>query len=151
MSKDRIFADSNVIITSLLSKKGASYLLLNQPNKPWDCFASQNKFIISNVSKKELERVADRLEITQDKLHSLIQKRLKTVRLTSDLTKIKKDFEDYTSDPNDAHIVAGAAKAKAKFLLTYDIRDFNRQKISEDFGITILTPAQYLQYLRSLE
>lgn len=115
MSKDRIFADSNVIITSLLSKKGASYLLLNQPNEPWDHFASQNKFVISNVSKKELERVADRLEIDQNKLHNLVQKRLKTVRLTSDLTKIKKDFEDYTSDPNDAHIVAGAAKAKAKF------------------------------------
>lgn len=139
--KDRIFADSNVVITALLSKKGASYLLLNQPNK----------FVISNISKKELERVAARLEIDQNKLHNLIQKRLKTVRLTSDLTKIKKDFGDYASDPNDAHIVAGAAKAKAKFVLTYNIRDFNRQKINEDFGITILTPAQYLQYLRSLE
>lgn len=137
-----IFIDSNVIISSLLSKKGASYLLLNQPG---------NKFVISNVSKKELERVAERLEIDRDERHSLIQKRLKVVRLTSDLAKIKKDFQDYTSDPNDAHIVAGATNAKAKFLLTYNIRDFNKQKMNEDFNITILTPSQYLQYLRSLE
>lgn len=142
MSAKVVFIDSNVIISSLLSKKGASYLLLNQQG---------DKFVISNVSKKELERVAGRLEIDQDKLQSLVQKRFKTVKLTTDLTKIKRDFEDYTSDLNDTHIVAGAAKAKAKFLLTYNIKHFNRQKISENFGITTLTPAQYLQYLRSLE
>lgn len=141
MSAKVVFIDSNVIISSLLSKKGASYLLLNQQG---------DKFVISNVSKKELVRVADRLEIDQDKLQSLVQKRFKTVKLTTDLTKIKRDFEDYTSDLNDTHIVAGAAKAKAKFLLTYNIRHFNKQKISEDFGITVLTPAQYLQHLRSL-
>ena len=142
MTKDVIFIDSNVIITSLLSKKGASYLLLNQP--------SNNKFIISSVSKKELERVVDRLEINQDKLQSLIQKRFKMVKLITDLTKIKKDFQDYTSDPDDAHIVAGAAKAKARFLLTYNIKHFKKQKISDDLSIAVLTPSQYLQYLRSL-
>lgn len=142
MRTKRVFVDSDVIISSLLSTKGAAYLLLNQQG---------NKFVISNVSKKELERVADRLEVDQDKLHKLIRNRFKTVKLAADLTKIKRDFEDYTSDPNDAHIVAGAAKAKVKFLLTYNIKHFNRQKISEKFGITILTPAQYLQYLRSSE
>lgn len=141
MSKDGIFVDSDVIISSLLSVKGAAYFLLNQPNE----------FVISNVSKKELERVADRLEISRNKLHNLIQKRFKTVKLITDLAIIKSDFKDYTNDPNDAHIVAGAAEAKAKFLLTYNIRHFNKQKISEDFDITVLTPAQYLQYLRSLE
>lgn len=47
--------------------------------------------------------------------------------------------------------MAGAVEIKAKFLLTYNIRHFQRQKISEDFGIVVFTPAQYLQYLRSLE
>lgn len=142
MSKDKVFVDSDVVISSLLSTKGAAYLLLNN---------QKSKFAISNVSKKELEKVTDRLEISQNKLQSLTKRRLKTVKLTKDLTKIKRDFKDYTNDPDDAHIVAGAAEAKAKFLLTYNIRHFNRQKISEDFGITALTPAQYLQYLRSLE
>lgn len=142
MSKRGIFVDSDVIISSLLSTKGAAYLLLQQES---------NKFTISNVSKKELERVAGKLQINQNKLHNLIQERLRIVKLTTDLTKINRDFQDYTSDLNDTHIVAGAAKAKAKFLLTYNIKDFDRQKISEDLGITVLTPAQYLQYLRSLK
>lgn len=141
MSKRAVFVDSDVIISSLLSEKGAAYFLLNE---------QKDKFTISNLSKKELRKVADRLEIGQDKLESLT-KGLKTIKLTQDLTKIKRDFEDYTSDVNDAHIVAGAVKAKAKFLLTYNIRHFKKHKINKDLGIVILTPAQYLQYLRSLE
>lgn len=141
MNKDKVFVDSDVIISSLLSTKGAAYFLLNK---------QKDKFTISNFSKKEIRKVADRLEIGQDKLESLT-KRLKTIKLTQDLTKIKRDFKDYTSDVNDAHIVAGAVRAKAKFLLTYNIRHFNRQKISGNFGIIVLTPAQYLQYLRSTD
>lgn len=142
MSKRGVFVDSDVIISSLLSTKGAAFFLLNE---------QKGKFIISNFSKKELREVANRLEISQDKLQRLTKRRLKIVKLTQDLTKIKTDFKDYTRDVNDTHIVAGATQAKVKFLLTYNIRHFNRQKISEDFGITVLTPAQYLQYLRSLE
>lgn len=142
MSKRAVFVDSDVIISSLLSTKGAAYLLLNE---------QKDKFAISNLSKKEIRQVADRLEISRDKLQNLIKGRLETVKLTKNLTKIKKDFKDYTSDVNDAHIIAGAAQTKVKFLLTYNIRHFDRQKISKDFGITVLTPGQYLQYLRSLE
>lgn len=142
MNGTKVFVDSDVVISSLLSEKGAAYFLLNK---------QKDKFTISNLSKKEIKEVADSLEISRDKLQSLIKKKLKTIKLAANLEKIKKDFKDYTSDPNDAHIVAGAAKVKAKFLLTYNMRHFNRQKISEDFGITVLTPAQYLQYLRSLE
>lgn len=142
MSKRGVFVDSDVIISSLLSTKGAAYFLLNE---------QKDKFTISNISKKELREVADRLGIGQNKLQSLTKERFKSVKLTKDLTKIKGEFKDYTSDPDDAHIVAGAVQARAKFLLTYNIRHFNRQKISDDLGIIVLTPAQYLQYLRSLE
>lgn len=137
-----VFVDSDVIISSLLSTKGAAYLLLND---------LKGLFTISNISQKEIEKVADRLEISQDKLKFLLAKKFKKVMLPANLPEIKKAFQSYVKDPDDAHIVAGAAKSKAKFLLTYNIKDFNRQKISEDLGITVLTPAQYLQYLRSLE
>lgn len=142
MNNRVVFVDSDVIISSLISTEGAAYLLLNE---------QKDKFIISNLSKKEVGKVADRLEINQDKLKKLVKERLRMVKLTKNLTKIKSDFKDYIFDVNDAYIVAGAKEAKAKFLLTYNIRHFNRQKISQDFGITVLTPAQYLQYLRSLK
>lgn len=142
MSKARIFIDSDVVISSLISSTGAAHLLLNK---------RKSKFIISNISQKELEEVTKRLNLNKGKLASLIKKKLKTVRLAANLEKINKDFKDYILDPNDIHIIAGAVKAKAQFLLSYNIRHFKRQEINKDLGIIVLTPAQYLQYLRSLE
>ena len=142
MNRVKVFVDSDVVISSLISEKGAAHLLLNE---------QKSNFVISNVSKKELERVAISLGVEQGKLQGLVKKRLKLIKLAPDLKKIKSDFKDYTGDPNDAHIIAGANRAKAKFLLTYNLKHFKRQKINEDLGIIVLTPAQYLQYLRSLE
>lgn len=85
----KVFVDSDVIISSLLSTKGAAYFLLNE---------QKDKFTISNISKKELEKVADRLGINQEKLHNLIQKKFKSVKLTTDLTKIKRDFQHYRDE-----------------------------------------------------
>lgn len=130
-----------MVISSLLSDKGAAYFLLAKQSQ---------KFFISNVSKVELKRVANRLGIDKDKLNDLIQNRLRVIKLSADLPKIKSDFQIYARDPNDAHIVVGAKQAKAKFLLSYNIRHFRREKIKDDFDIVVLTPAQYLQYLRSL-
>lgn len=141
MSPPKVFVDSDVVISSLLSNKGAAYLLLNKQS---------SKSIISNVSKVELERVAVRLGIDKDKLQDLIKNKFKVIKLSVDLPKIKSDFQIYASDPDDAHIVAGAKQAKTKFLLTYNIKHFRREKIKDDLNIVVLTPAGYLQYLRSL-
>lgn len=142
MKGSKVFVDSDVVISSLLSDKGAAHLLLN---------AKGPRFIISNISKVELERVINRLGIDKNKLQDLIKNKLEVVKLSADLPKIKSDFKIYASDPNDTHIVAGAKQAKAKFLLTYNIRHFRREKIKDDLGMVVLTPAQYLQYLRSLK
>ena len=137
----KVFVDSDVIISSLISEKGAAYFLL---------YKQKVNFVISNISKIELEGVVDRLKLNQNKLKDLIKRKFKVVKLTKDIPSTKKNFEDYTSDSDDAHIIAGAIKTKAKFLLTYNLRHFNKQRISKDLGITVLTPAQYLQHLRSL-
>lgn len=142
MNGTKVFVDSDVIISSLISEKGAAHLLLNE---------QESNFVISSVSREEIEKVASRLGIEQNKLQVLVKKRLKIIKLAPDLKKIKSDFKNYTSDPSDTHIIAGASRAKAKFLLTYNLKHFKRQKINEDLGIVVLTPAQYLQYLRSLK
>lgn len=137
----RVFTDSDVVISSLISKKGAAYLLINQSNL---------KLFVSNYSKEELERVVDRLDLSKNKLKSLLKRKFKTVKLVSELEKIKEQFIDYVLDSNDAHIVAGAKKAKSRFLISYNIRHYKQEKIIKDFNIIVTTPAKLLQYLRSL-
>lgn len=142
MRKTKVFVDSDVVISSLLSQKGAAYLLLNEQD---------SNFIISDISKKELERVVKRLEIDPIQLQGLIKKQLKIVKLKKEILKIKEEFKTYAIDINDVHVVAGAVNAKTKFLLTYNLKHFHRQKIKDDLRIIVLTPAQYLQYLRSID
>ena len=137
----RVFVDSDVIISSLISQKGAAFLLLSKKGL---------SFYISNLSKRELAIVVERLNIDRIELSSIIKNKLKILTIKETLGSIKTKFSQYTKDPNDAHIVAGASRANAKFLITYNLRDYKIDKIKHDFGIICLNPGQFLQYLRSL-
>jgi len=137
-----VFVDSDVVISSLISSSGAASLLLKKKIK-------NLKLFISNFSQKELKIVSQRLEIKPDSLEKLVKNRFEIVNLKENNKSLKEKYADYVLDKNDAHIVAGAVKSKAKFLLTYNWRHFKREKIKNDFNVIILTPALFLQYLRS--
>lgn len=132
----KVFIDSDVIISSLLSTKGAAFLLLARPNP---------RYYYSDIQIKELKIVCNRLAIPQNKLETI----LKNISLKS-INQNNKEYSDFVNDPNDTHILAGAHQSSSKFLITYNQKDFKTEKIKSKFNITILTPALYLQYLRSL-
>lgn len=140
MKLPKVFVDSDVVISSLISRKGAAYLLLN--TKHLECF-------VSNFSIKELEIVVDRLNLDRLQLKSLISTKFKQIKLQETTEKIKERFKDYVLDINDAHIIAGAQKSGARFLISYNIKDFKTEKIKRDLNIIVTTPANFIQYLRS--
>lgn len=142
MTPLRVFVDSDVVISSLIFQKGAARFLLGQK-------ISKVKFYISNLSFKEQKIVAERLRIDPKKFQDLVENRLAVVRLRTTVGQVKKEYQTYITDPNDAHVVAGAEKSKAKFLITYNQRHFKGDKIKKDLNILLFTPAQFLQYLRS--
>lgn len=142
MAKLKVFVDSDVVISSLISETGAAHLLINQTDlEP----------IISNFSTEEQEIVVERLELDKGDWNKLVKTKFQTISLKESKANLIKQFNQYVHDINDAHIVAGAKKSKVKFLITYNIRDFKSEAIKQKLGITILTPARFLQYLRSLE
>lgn len=136
-----VFIDTDVIISSLLSPKGISFYLLNQ-----NIYAH-----ISTISLPEIKKVMKRLKIDPNTLKTLIQSRLKTVDMNQSLAEIQQTYATYVSDRDDAHILAGAVVAKAQFLITYNTKHFHREKIKDQFKLLIMTPALFLQYLRSLQ
>jgi predicted nucleic acid-binding protein len=140
----RIFIDSDVVISSLISVSGAAYALLHAKS---DKFAAY----VSNYSTAELERVIPRphINISKEHLHQRLLG-LSTIDIKMSDQEIKQQFTEYVTDINDAHIVAGAKIAKASFLITYNIRHFKADTINQDFGVILMTPAMFLQYLRSL-
>lgn len=134
------FVDSDVVISSLLSTKGASFFLFGQ---------TKINLFISSLSFKELKIVVKRLGIEKHKLNALLKRRLKIITLKGTKQEIKEKYQNYVLDQNDAHIIAGAVAAKVKFLLSYNLKHFKSEKIKKDFNIILLTPAGFLQYLRS--
>lgn len=136
----RVFIDSDVVISSLISSKGAAYSLLQQ---------SKIKPIISSVSDKELRAVIKRLGIKPEKLDELIKQRFEVVEISRNLKEIKQRYSKYVTDENDAHIVAGGDNANVKYLISYNLRHFKTDKIKDELDILVMTPALFLQYLRS--
>lgn len=131
----RVFVDSDVVISSLISNKGAAHLLINE-TKAIECF-------VSDASIKELEQVADRLKLDRSKLAKTIKTRFHTVNLGN-----QPNPSGYTYDLNDEHIVNGAVAAEAKFLITYNAKHFDENKLKDSFNIIVLRPGAFLQYLR---
>ncbi|MBU1326939.1 PIN domain-containing protein [Patescibacteria group bacterium] len=137
----KIFVDTDVVISSLISPSGAAFLLLNQTDGL--------ELFISNISAREIKDVAKRLRLDTEKAKQLIEKRCSVVQLPEAIGKIKTSFEDYVLDRNDAHIVAGAERARAQFLISYNTRHFKADTLKGDLHIILTTPANFLQYLRS--
>ncbi len=137
-----IFVDSDVIISSLLSSSGAAYFLLHHMDAV--------QLYISNLSLQEIRIVVDRLSIDSKKLESFLEGNMGIVQLQYTKETVKTVYGQYVLDEDDAHIVAGAEEAKAKFLVSYNTKDFKVEKIKQDFGILLITPAHLLQYLRSV-
>lgn len=138
----KVFVDSDVVISALLSNKGASYFLLRQTNV---------SFYISSISKKELTVVCSRLGIGKSELDALVKEKLRLVDIAKIFKKSQAKFKAYVHDKNDAYVVCGAVECGVQLLVTYNIRDFKAQKIRADLGIIILKPGMFLQYLRALD
>ena len=139
MKKLRVYIDSDVIISSIISQSGAASFIFNL--KEIELFAS-------NYSKIETKVVAERLGLKDLKVNDVFEKKLEIISLGDSLEKVKEKFAGYVTDKNDAHIVAGAVKAKAQFLISYNLRHYKADKIKSDFNLLIMTPAMFLQYLR---
>lgn len=131
-----VYLDSDVIISSCISSTGAANLLSNQ--------RSLTKFY-TNLQANELKVVFKRLSIDPLKLSEAL-KRYTLVPLKSPNLDL---YSKYTPDPNDRHIIAGAVASKANFLISYNLKHFKIEALKRDFNINTLTPAQFLQFLRS--
>ena len=138
-SQLEVFFDSDVIISSLISNKGAAHILLN---------TTAIRPIISNIQTEDLSIVAKRLDLGLNRLDDLIKKEFKVIEVKVSRIEIKKLYLKYVLDSNDAHIVAGIVASKPSFFVSYNLRHFKIDKIKTDFKAISLTPAQLLQYLR---
>ena len=139
MKNPIVFVDTDVVISSLISKTGAAYFLL-QKTQGVD-------FYLSDLSRVEIVETITKLKLilgdwSKNKDH------FKYVKLVHNIKTIRGKYKTYTLDKDDAHVIAGAVAAQAQYLLTYNLKHYLIDKLRE-LNIIVFTPAQFLQYLRS--
>lgn len=135
----KVFFDTNVLFSAMLSQEGAAFELL-QRSKQKLCDA-----YTSDLCLEELKNIEKKANIPMSVIQFLDYFPLSVVSLQ----KEKKIFGQYVYDPHDAHVVQGASEAGAQFLITYNIKDFNRDLIFKNLNISVLTQGYFLQWLRS--
>ena len=135
----KVFVDTDVIISSSLSKTGAAYQLLG---------STTIQRFVSNFSTEEAQRTANKLGISIQEVSNQLNLCTK-VEINKDLKSIIESHNVYVNDPADSHVVAGAIESKSLFLATYNLKDFRAEYIKRELDIIVLTPGTLLQFLRS--
>lgn len=135
------FLDADTVISSLLSNKGASWMLINRSNQFTPC--------LTDKSVLEINKVIHRLGLPIARF-LLLRPRLAITKTTLSFDQLVEDCVEYVNDRNDAMILAGALLTKSRFLLTFNLKHYSVEKIKSGLGIVTMTPGSFLQYLRSL-
>lgn len=141
MGKIKVFLDTDVIISSILSETGASYEIIR---------SSEFVKIISISVQKELVEVGLRKNVDSRKLGLRLSK-VKTIAAHLSKSEVLKRYGRYVNDEKDSHVVAGAVKSKSDYLLTFNVKHYQIERIKTDLGVTVIKPGVFLQYLRNHE
>ena len=141
MSPIQIAIDTNVFVTALRSKRGASYKLLQLIKK--DIF----QINLSVPLTVEYEAVAKRTigEITLDEKE--VDDILDFVIAKSNRHQIYFLWRPQLKDPGDDMVLELAVAAGCQYIVTYNLADF---KAAEPFGIQPITPGEFLKMIGEL-
>jgi putative PIN family toxin of toxin-antitoxin system len=141
VSAIQIVVDTNVFVTALRSKKGASYKLIQLIKK------GNFQLNLSVPLVIEYEAVAKRTigEITLDEKE--VDNILDFVISKANQWKIYYLWRPQLKDPGDDMLLELAVAASCPYIVTYNLDDF---KSTEKFGITPITPKQFLEMIGEL-
>jgi predicted nucleic acid-binding protein len=136
----RIFLDSNVILSGLLSDTGAPGVIFD--------ILSLNLPLISAVTGRyniiEVERnIKKKLPALLPVYKNYFRKAAISIVALPSAEEIK--LFDGIINEKDAPVLASAAKGKADFLLTGDKKHFQKLKISGICSFAIVSPTEFLE------
>ena len=136
----KIVLDTNIVLSALLSNRGASHLLMT-----W-LFKSKKKYnVLSNTLVTEFEDVLTRDKnikqfnnLSKEDVLSFID----DICLISYHQSIYFLWRPFLKDSNDDMVLEVAVNANVRAIITFNPKDF--KGVKEQFGIDILTPKEYL-------
>jgi putative PIN family toxin of toxin-antitoxin system len=141
--KYRIVIDTNVLVSALRSRDGASFLLISLlgENEAFDIYISVALILEYEDAAK---RLLGKIEITENVIDDVID----YICLVGKEQQVFFLWRPFLKDPGDDMVLELAVAAGCNFIITHNKRDF---KDIEDFGIQAISPVEFLQTIGVLE
>lgn len=138
----QIVIDTNVILAGLRSKKGASYKLLTLLND--QRFQLNVSATLIFEYEEILKREHQQLGLTTEDIDNIIN----GICHLANHHQIFYIWRPLAKDQDDDFIIDLALKCQANLIISYNEKDL---KPIQKFGISILTPKQFLQLLGEIK
>ncbi len=136
INKYKIVIDTNVFISALKSKRGASFKLIFETSR--ERFEQNISptliFEYESVAKRELSNIA----LNDSQIDSILD----MICNWSIKCEIYFLWRPYLKDPKDDFILELAIESQSEYIITYNKNDF---KGIEKFGVKVLTPKEFLE------
>ena len=131
----QIVIDTNVFISALYSKKGASFkLLFDTDFKDFEINLSVPLILeYEKIAKNQIER----LGLPVDAIDSILD----MICRVGNRRDIFFLWRPFLRDPKDDHILEVAIESQSKYIITYNISDFRG---IDQFGIQAISPKEFL-------
>ncbi|MDZ8241211.1 MAG: putative toxin-antitoxin system toxin component, PIN family [Nostoc sp. ChiQUE01a] len=137
----KVVLDTNVIVAGLRSRRGSAFRLLTLVGT--GIFDIHLSVPLVLEYREVLSRQLPNLYITALDVEEFIEFHCSVAKQH----QIFFLWRPYLPDPKDDMVLELAVKAQCDSVITYNARDFNG---IEQFGIKILTPAEFLQSIGAL-
>ena len=136
MGLAQVVLDTNILVTALRSKRGASFKLISLIDK--GLFKVNLSVSLVFQYEEILRRQRRSLHVTQDDSADFLD----YLCSVANLHEIYFLWRPYLPDPQDDMILELAVSAGCKYIVTYNKRDFRGV---ETFGIEVVTAKEFLE------
>ncbi|RJP50100.1 MAG: putative toxin-antitoxin system toxin component, PIN family [Anaerolineaceae bacterium] len=137
----RAVLDTNVIVSSVISRKGAPFQLMEAWEKGGFQLVTSEKIIEETIRVISEPRVKDRFHITDERIQRLKKSLTKNAVFAFGEADVTGTIPD---DPSDEKFLSAAILKKASFIVSGDKHLLDLKNFQ---GITILMPRQFLDSL----
>jgi predicted nucleic acid-binding protein len=135
----RVFLDSNVILSGLLSERGAPRIIL-------DLLSLRLPFLIGATGRYNLTEIERNLKNKMPGLLSLYKSYLPKLNLKVIPLPRPEDIRGYSGHiaEKDIPVLSSAIRSKADFLVMGDKQHFGKMKELDKYPFHVLTPSEFI-------
>jgi len=138
----RVFLDSNVILSGLLSEKGAPRTIL-------DLLALKLPFLVASTGRYNLIEIQRNLRKKMPGILSVYKRYLPKLNLKIIPLPRPEELREFSGKiaDKDVPVLASAIRSKADFLVTGDKQHFQKVKSPGNYSFKVVTPAEFIELI----